>query len=86
MEAGGWLAVGGLILAIGGVVAGRGFAIGKMTTLIDGLQKNFYEFRKDVRSDIQRIDGRCESRLADCGAHFGDIDKRVAVLRGKAND
>jgi hypothetical protein len=86
VDPGFWLALGGSILAAGGVIAGRGFAVGRMTTLIDGLQKNFDKFQDEIKQDVRRVNERCEARLKICTEHFSGIDKHVAAIRGKANE
>ena len=86
MEAQILMGLSGLALALGGIIAGRGFAMGRISTLVDGLRSDFTQHRKEIREDIGRIDARCENRFAVCGGHFTEIDKKVAALSGKAND
>ncbi len=85
MEAGLWMAAGGIALTVGGIVFGRGTAFGKVTTLLAANEKTLDKFAERIEKQIDRIEERCENRLGSCQEHFGRIDKRIAAITGKAN-
>jgi hypothetical protein len=85
MEAGIWMAAGGIALTVGGIIFGRGTAFGKVTTLLAANEKSLDKFADRIEEQINRIELRCESRLVGCQQHFGQIDKKIAAMTGKAN-